>query len=96
MGVNKIKLAGYVFEERALNTYSTNLQEKTLGFTGMLVISSFITIFGWGCLENYGRLKRSHDVKTSFETGQLPSDYHYHFYGNRNHRGIRCSPRRSF
>ena len=51
----------------------------------MLVISSFITIFVWGCLENYGRLKRSDDVKTAFETGKLPSDYHYHFHGNRNH-----------
>jgi hypothetical protein len=72
-------------EERALNTYSTILQKKTHGYTGMLVISSLIMIFVWGCLENYGRLKRSEDVKTAFETGQLPSDYHYHFYGNRNH-----------
>ena len=50
----------------------------------MLVISSLITVFVWGCLENYGRLKRNADIKTSFENGQLPSDYHYHFYGRRN------------
>jgi hypothetical protein len=40
--------------------------------------------FMWGCLENYDRLKRNTDVKTSFETGQLPSEYHYHFFGRRN------------
>ena len=50
-------------EERAMNTDSTNLQNKTLGYTGMLVISSFITIFVWGCLENYGRLKRQNVLR---------------------------------
>ncbi len=71
-------------KERALNTCSTNLHKKTLGYKGMLVISSFITIFVWGCLENYGRLRRSDDVKTAFEDGQLPSEYHYHFHGIRS------------
>jgi hypothetical protein len=50
----------------------------------MFMISVLVVIFVWGCLENYGRLKRSTEVKTSFETGQLPSEYHYHFLGRRN------------
>lgn len=68
-----------------MNTYSTNLQKKTLVYTGMFVISSFIIIFMWGCLENYGRLRRSTEVQTMFETGQLPSEYNYYFFGHRNH-----------
>ena len=67
-----------------MNINSTNLQKKTFVNARVLLLCSFIMIFMWGCLENYGRLKRSTDVTTAFENGQLPSEYHYHFLGRRN------------
>ena len=67
-----------------MNTYSPNLGKKILDHKGLLLISAFILIFMWGCLENYGRLKRNTEIKTAFETGRLPSEYHYHFFGRRN------------
>ena len=51
---------------------------------GLLTISVFIMIVMSACLENYGRLQRSTEVQTAFETGQLPSEFHYHFFGRRN------------
>jgi hypothetical protein len=50
-----------------------------------LAIGVIFTIFMSGCLENYGRIKRSTEVQTMFETGQLPAEYNYHFFGHRNH-----------
>lgn len=60
------------------------LGKKILSHKGLLVIAAFIMIFMWGCLENYGRLKRNTDIKTAFVTGQLPGDFHYHYIGRRN------------
>jgi hypothetical protein len=51
----------------------------------LLTISAIFLIVITGCFENYGRLRRSAEVQTMFETGQLPSEYNYFFYGNRNH-----------
>ncbi len=45
----------------------------------LLTISVIVMIFISGCLENYGRLRRSAEVQRMFETGQLPSEYNYHF-----------------
>ncbi len=67
-----------------MNTNLPNLRKNILDHKGLLLISAFILIFIWGCLENYGRLKRNAEIKTAFETGQLPSEYHYHFFGRRN------------
>ena len=47
-------------------------------------LSLFIMVAMSGCLENYGRLKRSSEIQKAFETRQVPSDYNYYFYGNRN------------
>ncbi len=52
---------------------------------GLLTISAFIMIVMSGCFENYGRLQRDQAVATMFETGELPHEYHYHFFGSRNH-----------
>ena len=51
----------------------------------LLTISAIFMIVIFGCFENYGRLRRSTEVQTMFETGQLPSEYNYFFYGNRNY-----------
>jgi hypothetical protein len=75
---------GWQKEICALNTDSVNLQKKTNGYAALILISFFIVIFILGCLENYGRLKRSTDVKKMFETGQLPSEYNYYFHGRRS------------
>jgi hypothetical protein len=68
-----------------MNIYSIFLQKKVLAITGLLTISVFIMIVMSGCLKNYGKLQRSAEVQKAFETGQLPSEYKYHFYGRRNH-----------
>ena len=68
-----------------MNFYSTFLQKRILSITRLLTISVFVMIVMSGCLENYGRLQRNTEVETMFETGQLPAEYNYHFYGNRNH-----------
>jgi hypothetical protein len=67
-----------------MNTDSPILRKKIYDHKGLLLLSAFILIFIWGCLENYGRLKRNPEIKTAFVNGQLPSDYHYHYYGRRN------------
>jgi hypothetical protein len=69
----------------AMNFYSIFLQKRILSITRLLTISVFIMIVMSGCLENYGRLQRSAEVQTMFETGQLPAEYNYHFFGSRNH-----------
>ncbi len=51
----------------------------------LLTISAIFMIVIFGCFENYGRLRRSAEVQTMFETGQLPSEYNYHFFGSRYH-----------
>ena len=51
---------------------------------GLLTISALIMIVMVGCFENYGRLKRDHAVTAMFETGELPKEYHYHFFGLRD------------
>jgi hypothetical protein len=63
---------------------STKLQNRRLNYTGLIITGILIVIFVLGCLENYGRLKRSTEVKIAFETGELPSEYHYYFLGRRN------------
>jgi hypothetical protein len=68
-----------------MNFYSIFLQKRILSITRLLTISVFVMIVMSGCLENYGRLQRSTEVQTMFETGQLPSEYNYHFFGSRNH-----------
>ena len=68
-----------------MNFYSIILHKRILSITRLLTISIFVMIVMSGCLENYGRLQRSTEVQTMFETGQLPSEYNYHFFGNRNH-----------
>jgi len=67
-----------------MNTDLSNLRKKILDHKGLIVVAAFISIILWGCLENYGRLKRNTEIKTAFVTGQLPSEYHYHYYGRRN------------
>jgi hypothetical protein len=68
-----------------MNFCSIFLQKRILSITRLLAISVFIMIVMLGCLENYGRLQRSTEVQMMFETGQLPSEYNYHFFGSRNH-----------
>ncbi len=68
-----------------MNFYSIFFQKRIITTTRLLAISVLVMIVMSGCLENYGRLQRSAEVQTMFETGQLPSEYHYHFFGNRNH-----------
>jgi hypothetical protein len=75
----------YQEEVSAMNFYSFFLQKRILSIMGLLTISVFVMIVMSGCLENYGRLNRDHAVTAAFETGQLPSEYHYHFFGIRNH-----------
>ena len=67
-----------------MNTYSTNLRKKALVFTGLFVSSVFFMIVMSGCFENYGRLQRDHAVAMAFENGELPHEYHYHFFGIRD------------
>ena len=68
-----------------MNFYSIFLQKRIFSITRLLTISVIVMIFISGCLENYGRVRRSPDVQKMFETGQLPSEYNYHFYGLRSH-----------
>ena len=67
-----------------MSTYSTIFQRKILVTTGLLTISVLIMLVMSGCFENYGRIQRDHAVTTMFETGELPHEYHYHFFGRRN------------
>jgi hypothetical protein len=67
-----------------MNLYSDFLPKRILSFTRLLAISVFVMVVLSGCFDNYGRLQRSTEVRTMFETGQLPSEYNYYFYGNRN------------
>ena len=68
-----------------MNFYSIFFQKRIITTTRLLAISVLVMIVMSGCLENYGRLQRSAEVQTMFETGQLPSEYNYHFFGSRNH-----------
>ena len=68
-----------------MNFYSIFLQKRIFLITRLLTISVIVMIVILGCFENYGRLQRSTEVQTMFETGQLPSEFNYHFYGNRSH-----------
>ncbi len=68
-----------------MNFYSIFLQKRIFSITRLLTISVIVMIVISGCLENYGRLRRSTEVQKMFETGQLPSEYNYHFYGLRSH-----------
>ena len=68
-----------------MNFYSIFLQKRIFLITRLLTISVIVMIVILGCFENYGRLQRSTEVQTMFETGQLPSEYNYHFYGLRSH-----------
>ena len=68
-----------------MDFYSIFLQKRIFSITRLLTISVIFMIFISGCLENYGRVRRSPDVQKMFETGQLPSEYNYHFYGLRSH-----------
>ena len=68
-----------------MNFYSIFLQKRIFLITRLLTISVIGMIVILGCFENYGRLQRSTEVQTMFETGQLPSEFNYHFYGNRSH-----------
>ena len=68
-----------------MNFYSIFFQKRIFLITRLLTISVIVMIVILGCFENYGRLQRSTEVQTMFETGQLPSEFNYHFYGNRSH-----------
>ena len=68
-----------------MNFCSIFFQRRFLSKTRLLTISVLVMIVVSGCFENYGRLQRSTEVQTMFETGQLPAEYNYHFFGNRNH-----------
>ena len=68
-----------------MNFYSIFFQKRIITTTRLLTISVLVMIVVSGCFENYGRLQRSAEVQTMFENGQLPTDYNYHFFGNRNH-----------
>jgi hypothetical protein len=52
--------------------------------SGLIVISILIMMAVSGCLQNYGRLNRSDDIKQAFESNQVPSEYEYFFYGISN------------
>jgi hypothetical protein len=67
-----------------MNIHAITLQKKILVYTGLLTINVFIMIVLSGCLQNYGRLNRSTDVKTAFKTNQVPSEYSYYFFGRSN------------
>ena len=67
-----------------MNFYSGFVQKRILTYVRLLTISTIFIIVISGCFENYGRLRRSAEVQTMFETGQLPSEYNYHFYGRRS------------
>jgi hypothetical protein len=67
-----------------MNTYSTIFQRKILVTTGLLTISVLFMLVVSGCFENYGRIQRDDAVTTMFETGELPHEYHYHFFGLRD------------
>ena len=68
-----------------MNFYSVCVQKRILSYMRLLAFSAIFMIVISGCFENYGRLQRSTEVQTIFETGQLPPEYNYHFYGSRNH-----------
>jgi hypothetical protein len=67
-----------------MNIYPIFLQKRILSIAGLLTISAVAMIVIVGCLKNYGKLQRSREVTTMFETGELPHEYHYHFFGRRN------------
>ena len=68
-----------------MDFYSSFFQKRIFSITRLLAISVIVMIVISGCLENYGKLRRSTEVQKMFETGQLPSEYNYHFYGLRSH-----------
>ena len=61
------------------------LPKGIFSITRLLAISAIVIIVILGCLQNYGRLQRSAEVQQMFSTGQLPSEYNYHFFGVRSH-----------
>ena len=67
-----------------MNLSSIFLQKRIFSITRLISISILVMLIILGCLENYGRLQRSTEVQSMFETGQLPSEYNYHFYGRRS------------
>jgi len=68
-----------------MDFYSIFLQKRIFSIIRLLTISVIVMVVISGCFENYGRLRRSTEVQKMFETGQLPSEYNYHFYGLRSH-----------
>lgn len=66
-----------------METYQFIPPKNILVRLGQISIGLVILVVISGCLENYGRLKRSPDIQKSFETNQLPSDYNYYFFGHR-------------
>ena len=68
----------------AVDLYSIFFQKRIFSITRLLTISVIVTIVISGCLENYGKVRRSTEVQKMFETGQLPSEYNYHFFGLRS------------
>ena len=68
-----------------MDLHSIFLQKRIFSITRLLTISVIVMIVILGCLENYGRLRRSTEVQKMFETGQLPSEYNYHFFGLQSH-----------
>ena len=67
-----------------MDFYSIFLQKRIFSIMRLLTISVIVMIVISGCFDNYGRLRRSTEVQKMFETGQLPSEYNYYFFGRRN------------
>ena len=68
-----------------MSSSSIFFQKNIISIAKLLAVISFVMIVVLGCFKNYGRLQRSVEVRTMFETGQLPAEYNYHFYGSRGH-----------
>ena len=67
-----------------MKIYKIISTQKVILRVGLIAISIFIMIALSGCLQNYGRLNRSVDIKQAFESNQVPSEYEYFFFGNSN------------
>jgi hypothetical protein len=67
-----------------MKIYKIISTQKVILRVGLIAISIFIMMAVSGCLQNYGRLNRSPEIKQAFESNQVPSEYEYFFFGNSN------------
>ncbi len=71
-------------EINEMKSYEIFSANRIIARIGLIVVCGVIMIMLSGCLQNYGRLNRDIEIQQAFESNQVPPEYEYFFYGNRN------------